>query len=192
MRLLLAFILLISVHLAMDAQVLSDSKSIPNFTGVWVWDSKKGGPMIAGLVPLQESNKSRTATNFTMTIEHNEPSMRVKSLVAVQGHETFETNALFFTDRRKVEAFGKLDSDNFRTASWHGRKLEEEIHGILQKEQTKGMDKVFKDKDTYRLKTVRTYQLSKDEKTLTLTVSTINVGSLPIKIEYKLVFNRQT
>ncbi|GIU73247.1 MAG: hypothetical protein KatS3mg004_0334 [Bryobacteraceae bacterium] len=113
----------------------------PNFSGVWKLNNAKSdfGPMPAG------------PEKFERTIDHNDPSLKMTTVQAFQGQE--RTNEMEYTIDGKEKTIETPMGPVKVTPVWKGDNLEITVSREIQGNQ---------------IKSVETWSLSEDGKTLTV------------------------
>jgi hypothetical protein len=169
MRILLAgFWLLATIctGIAQNDKNKPDGHNKPDLSGTWILDASRSN---------LGSNKDKI-TDYTVTIVHREPEIRITRKFK-QGGQEFSEEAVYYTDGRPE--FSPNFNDPQPATNWHGRKLTRRvvtgnhvpIHNI----------EVTLDEE---------WELSKDSKTLIRTMSSSSSSNRTEPVKVKYIFTR--
>ena len=128
----------------------ADQKSKPDFSGTWVLDNSKG---------------VKRNYDLTLIIVHREPEIKITRKIEANGEEHI-AESIYYTDGKAEWDSRKGYWDSRSATRWSGAKLVR---------RSNGNDPLSKD-HMADVATTEEWNLSKDGKTLTLTVS--NSGAL--------------
>lgn len=170
MRLLIFFILLLFSFSIADAQKI---KIKPDFSGKWVMDEKK-------------SKIADGFWDYELVIIHADPELKITHRSLVKGEDK-SADVIYFTDRRGEKTYPYAYYPEVEETSetyWKG-------NSIVRKYKTLG-----KGEKPVKSETTETYVLSKDQKTLTVTVDRfslipISIPPLEGKVIQKFIYKKQ-
>lgn len=145
----------------------------PDFSGTWVLDEKK-------------SKIADGYWNYELNITHTEPEIRIAERRLIKGQNK-SANVIYYTDKRGEKNPSHFYEPEIESAtSWKDNSIVRK-YKILTREKNK-----------FQSETIETYTLSKDQKTLTVTVDRFSLiwfsrSILPIegRVIQKFVYKRQ-
>jgi hypothetical protein len=155
MKHLFSFLFVLSFSIAVGAQASPSPTAIPNFSGKWELDLAESQAILMGKLLDTKRGKSFQST---LTIDHNDPDIRIQTAIKEPHKDEFTSAYRFLTDGRLTDDSGKSESSHVRKGYWRGKKLFEDNLEILVKDKNSSL----------KLKSTKIFELSKNGKTLTV------------------------